>query len=197
MVRFQLPQLHSNFGLIVEQEDAGFACRKSRCDSEWVHSIHRTKQSCGPAARAALLQRDDRGFESLQDYFTLTQIRQSEERLGLNPSVCGFDPCSGYFTYTWLGRQLEDHFGSEPWMLWVRLPPELLNNTPSWSSGVLVCLSRRRSSVQIRSGVLKTRHGTPIRESDGFQKSVVVGSIPSRATKKNMRRLGIGEPKWL
>lgn len=27
------------------------------------------------------------------------------------------------------------------------------DNTPSWSSGVLACLSRRRSSVQIRSGV--------------------------------------------
>ena len=36
---------------------------------------------------------------------------------------------------TWLGRQLADHFGLEPEMLRVRIPPELLeNNTPSWSS---------------------------------------------------------------
>lgn len=27
---------------------------------------------------------------------------------------------------TWLGRQLADHFGLEPEMLWVRVPPELL-----------------------------------------------------------------------
>ena len=34
-------------------------------------------------------------------------------------------------------------------------------------------------------------------QSDGFQKSVIVGSTPTRATDNNMRRLGIGEPKWL
>ena len=35
----------------------------------------------------------------------------------------------------WLGRQLADHLGLEPGMLWVRLPPGPLdNNTPSWSS---------------------------------------------------------------
>lgn len=56
---------------------------------------------------------------------------------------------------TWLGRQLADHFGLEPEMLWVRIPPELLaHNTSSWSSGVLACLSRRRSWVQIPSGTL-------------------------------------------
>ena len=27
---------------------------------------------------------------------------------------------------TWLGKQLADHFGLEPEMLWVRVPPELL-----------------------------------------------------------------------
>ena len=30
---------------------------------------------------------------------------------------------------TWLGRQLADHLGSNPGMLWVRLPPELLETT--------------------------------------------------------------------
>ena len=62
---------------------------------------------------------------------------------------------------TWLGRQLADHFGSGTdrrlvaEMLRVRIPPELLAiNTSSWSSGVLACLSRRRSWVQIPSGTL-------------------------------------------
>ncbi len=34
-----------------------------------------------------------------------------------------------------LGRQLADHLGLDPWMLWVRIPPGPLEyNTPSWSS---------------------------------------------------------------
>ena len=38
-----------------------------------------------------------RWFDSIQDYsHEEAQIRQSAERLGLNPSVCRFDPCSGY-----------------------------------------------------------------------------------------------------
>ena len=53
-------------------------------------------QSCGLVVKAAPLQGDDRGFESLQDYFDHAQIRQSAERLGSNPGACRFDPCSGY-----------------------------------------------------------------------------------------------------
>ena len=52
-------------GLIVQQEDTSSAHWRSRCKSGWVHST----QSCGLAAKAALLQGADRGFESLQDYF--------------------------------------------------------------------------------------------------------------------------------
>jgi len=51
------------------------------------------------------------------------QVRQLAERLGLNPSVCRFNSCSGHIR---LGRQLVDHLGLEPGMLWVRIPPELL-----------------------------------------------------------------------
>jgi hypothetical protein len=54
---------------------------------------------------------------------TNAQVRQLAERLGLNPSVCRFDSCSGHIR---LGRQLADHLGLEPGMLWVRIPPELL-----------------------------------------------------------------------
>ena len=88
-------------------------------------------RSCGLAAKAALLQGADRWFESTQDYFGDAQIRQPAERLGLNPSDCRFDSCSGY----WLGRQMADHPGLDPGMLWVRPPPEPLEiNTSSQSS---------------------------------------------------------------
>ena len=95
------------------------------------------------------------------------QIRQPAERLGSDPRVCRFDSCSGY-----------------------------LKNTSSWSSGVLACLSRRRSWVQIPSGTLNMAWYANW-QSDGFQTSVFVGSTPTRATRKNMRRLGIGEPNCL
>ena len=63
------------------------------------------------------------------------QIRQSAERSGLNPDVCRFESCSGYYKTKRLGRQLADHLGLDPWMLWVRIPPgPLEDNTPSWSS---------------------------------------------------------------
>ena len=56
-------------------------------------------------------------------------------------------------------------------------PPHVLVE----QSGVLATLSTWRSRVQIPSRALKW-HGTPIRQSDGFQTSVDVGSTPSRAT---------------
>src|SRR3954465_12424416 len=81
---------------------------------------------------------------------TNAQVRQLAERLGLNPSVCRFNSCSGHIR---LGRQLADHLGLEPsastttlyfadealGMLWVRIPPELLaaNQCPrgaAWSA---------------------------------------------------------------
>ncbi len=59
------------------------------------------------------------------------QVRQLAERSGLNPGVCRFESCSGYCrkTVKRLGRQLADHLGLEPGMLWVRLPPEPLATT--------------------------------------------------------------------
>ena len=39
--------------------------------------------------------RRKRWFDSIRDYLH-AQVRQSAERLGLNPSVCRFDSCSGY-----------------------------------------------------------------------------------------------------
>ena len=54
---------------------------------------------------------------------TNAQVRQLAERLGLNPRDSRFDSSSGHLR---LGRQLADHLGLEPGMLWVRIPPELL-----------------------------------------------------------------------
>jgi hypothetical protein len=54
---------------------------------------------------------------------TNAQVRQLAERLGLNPRDSRFDSSSGHMR---LGRQLADHLGLEPGMLWVRIPPELL-----------------------------------------------------------------------
>ena len=69
------------------------------CNSRWVHSV----QSCGLAAKAALLQGADRWFESTQDYFGDAQIRQPAERLGSgtdaqrwSASVCLLRDGSGY-----------------------------------------------------------------------------------------------------
>ena len=55
-----------------------------------------------------------------------------------------------------LGRQPADHLGLEPGMLWVRLPPEPLEHEHALveQPGVLACLSRRRSRVQIPSRAL-------------------------------------------
>ena len=66
---------------------------------------------------------------------TNAQVRQLAERLGLNPRDSRFDSSSGHMR---LGRQLADHLGLEPGMLWVRIPPELLkSNCPrgaAWSA---------------------------------------------------------------
>jgi hypothetical protein len=64
-----------------------------------------------------------RWFNSIRDYLCYAQVRQLAERLGLNPRDSRFDSSSGHIR---LGRQLADHFGLEPGMLWVRIPPELL-----------------------------------------------------------------------
>jgi hypothetical protein len=62
-------------------------------------------RSCGLAAKAAPLQGDDRWFESTQDHSDNAQVRQLAERLGLNPSVCGFDSRLGHLmTYGSVGN---------------------------------------------------------------------------------------------
>ena len=140
-----------------EQEDAGVACRRSGCNSRWVHCIN----SPVVQRRRHLAYIQETMVRFHPGLLERAQVRQRAERSGLNPDVCRFESCSGYWKDKWLGRQLADHLGLEPWMLWVPTPPEPLAKQFALveQPGVLACLSRRRSSVQIRSGVL-SQHGT-------------------------------------
>jgi hypothetical protein len=112
---------------------------------------------------------------------TNAQVRQLAERLGLNPRDSRFDSSSGHIR---LGRQLADHLGLEPGMLWVRIPPELLqvnNFVLVEQPGVLACLSRRRSWVQIPSGTLDSTVRKPAKRRSSNLRDFV-GSTPTRAT---------------
>ena len=75
-----------------------------------------TRRRIGVRVHPGLLQRRD------------AQIRQSAERLGLNPECLQVRVLLWVLTKQRLGRQLADHLGLEPGMLWVRLPPEPLAN---------------------------------------------------------------------
>jgi hypothetical protein len=113
------------------------------------------------------------------------QVRQAAERSGLNPDDCRFESCAGHLRTIRLGRQLADHLGLEPGMLWVRLPPESLTEqfVLVEQPGVLACLSRRRSWVQIPSGTLEmTTARYANRQSGQVQTLVSAGSTPACAT---------------
>jgi hypothetical protein len=158
----------------------------------WVRVPRPPLQSRGPAATTPGLHPGNGG--SIPSGTTHALIRQLAERLGLNPSVCRFDSCLGH---TRLGRQLADHLGLEPGMLWVRFPPELLKLSITSSQSSQECSppchggDRRFKSDRGRfhSAVRKLAK----RRSSNLR--TPVGSTPTRAT--DMRRLGIGKPKWL
>ena len=122
-----------------------------------VTPLKRTR-SCGPAAKAAPLQGNDRWFDSIRDHFgpdtpTGRAARLKPERLRVRLPL---------WAHNWLGRQPADHLGLEPGMLWVRLPPEpLKTNMPSWSS--LECSPACHAGdrgFKSRRGRLTTWHGT-------------------------------------
>ncbi len=77
---------------------------------------------------------------------------------------------------------MADHLGLEPGMLRVRVPPELLKEILVLveQPGVLACLSRRRSRVQIPSGTLAARYANWL--SGEAQTFVSAGSTPACAT---------------
>ena len=104
------------------------------------------------------------------------QVRQAAERSGLNPDDCRFESCAGHLKTIRLGRQLADHLGLEPGMLWVRIPPEPLTKQQVLveQPGVLACLSRRRSWVQIPSGTLGTTTARYANRQSGQPQTLVI-----------------------
>ena len=93
-------------------------------------------------------------------------------------------------TRQWLGRQLADHLGLEPWMSTtatrrcpVRIPPgPLRQHCPRGAAECSPRCQRGDRGFKSHRGRSTKWHGAPIRQSDGFQTSVDVGSTPSRAT---------------
>ena len=135
-----------------------------------------------------------RWFNSIRGYL-LAQVRQSEERLGLNPGGCGFDSGPGHGP---VGK-LADHLGLEPGMLWVRVPPGPLETRcprgAAWSARLPVTQEIAGSNpvegAFDKNGAVRKSAKRP---------SSNLGDVRVRlppAPLENMRRLGIGVPNCL
>ena len=83
---------------------------------------------------------------------------------------------------TWLGRQLADHLGLEPGMLWVRIPLELFINTSSRSSPECSppCQGGDQGFKSPRGRISTTRRGTQSGKAAKLKPSWSVGSTPTR-----------------
>ena len=94
---------------------------------------------------------------------------------------------------TRLGRQLADHLGLEPWMLWVRIPLELFINTSSRSSPECSppCQGGDQGFKSPRGRFLTTGRGTQSGKAastnDAFLASGIVGA-------RNLRGLRVRLP---
>ena len=126
-------------------------------------------RSCGLAAKAAPLQGDDRWFESTQDHSTRHRSPTAEAVVS-NTTQCEFEShrCySGRFTKTRNPSRLAG-LGSRS----TKSCPSRHETTHALAEqpGVLATLSRWRSSVQIRPGVLDatTWRGSPTAEASGL-----------------------------
>src|SRR5262249_39991130 len=95
-----------------------------------------------------------------------------------------------------LGRQSADHPCLNQGMLWVQVPPGPLQLVLVEEPGVLATLSRWRSWVQIPSGTLDRTVRKPAKRPSSNLGDCVWVRFPP-VLNGNMRRLGIGEPKWL
>ena len=69
-----------------------------------------------------------RWFDSIRDYFDRHNMPRYAigRATRLKPECLQVRSLLWVLKTTWLGRQLADHLGLEPGMLWVRLPPESL-----------------------------------------------------------------------
>ena len=140
----RVPRLPLTKGLIVQQKDAGPANRPflistgrvrfqmgplftTSLQNDTVERHRRTTRSRGPAAKTPGLHPGNDGSSPSGIILSSRPGTPMAERLGLNPSVCRFDSCSGHMRKTRLGRQLADHHRLERRMLRVQIPPEPLN----------------------------------------------------------------------
>ena len=114
---------------------------------------------------------------------TNAQVRQLEERLGLNPSDCGFESRPVQFMKhgsvgTWQ-TTLASYQGCRGFDSHLSYSHHVLAEQP----GVLATLSRWRSGVQIPSGTLFTTHNDAVRNLEKRRSSNLrdfVGSTPTR-----------------
>ena len=175
-------------GLIVQQEDTGVAYRRSGCNSQWVHF---QRQSRGPTATTLGSHPGDDGSIPSGTIGGRAQVRQSEERSGLNPDVCRFDSCSGYCSNlsSWSsqecslacharGRRFKSDRGR-----WVRLPLVPLQGW--WSSRLPVKqLSENKRGGRREVRFLHHPYDTARSSSGRTQGSQPcgAGSIPARVT---------------
>lgn len=90
--------------------------------------------------RILVFQAGDGGFDSLYRYFSVYEDR----------NVFNIEEAFDFHIPQWLGRQLADHFGSDPEMLWVRLPPEPL--TDRSQPGFVAQLAELPSLKRMRVG---------------------------------------------
>ncbi len=94
-----------------------------------------------------------------------------------------------------LGRQLADHLGLEPGMLWVRIPPEpLAQHALVEQRSARLPVTQEIVGSNPIGGAETTWYAN--RHSGQAQTLVSAGSTPACVT-IDMRRLGIGEPQWL
>lgn len=183
-------------GLIVQQEDAGVACRLVSVQVR-VGPLQCTN---GPVAqrRGRLPYKETIGGSS-PPRTTQAQIRQPAERPGSGTAAkrwsqvfAGSIPAPG----TWLGRQLADHPDLESGMLWVRLPPGPL---PTIRPRGAVWSARHAVNVEIAGsnpveGAEMARYANPAERRISNVRGCGFDSLPCYL---NMRRLGIGRPRWL
>lgn len=160
------PRARFAFGLIVQQEDTGLACRRFGCNSRWVHwkEAGSRRQEVGKGEHRTLnielptLKRRD--LRRLSDFDVQCSM--------FNVRCSMFDVQCSTFAFFFprpVVQRLRRLAHIQETM--VRFHPGRLRQAEgpaetymsSWSSGVLAGLSRRRPWVRIPSGTLAW-HGT-------------------------------------
>ena len=125
-----------------------------------------------------------RWFESFRDHYECW-FSICDCRMHLNGGAQSLSQVGNQRSQiTRLGRQLPDHYGLEPWKLWVRIPLELFINTSSRSSPECSppCQGGDQGFKSPRGRFFTTRRGTQSGKAAKLKPSWSVGSTPSRVT---------------